>query len=82
MSDMDLDYENLTSQDIEMIYITVLYSCGHPMLRAIRRHQATSSQLMGHDREIDAWEKCQNCDAITAAKNAARDAHRAGDYLL
>ena len=80
MSDMDLDYEDLTYQDIETIYITVLYARGHPMLRAIRRHQATSRQLMGHDREITAWEKCQNCDAITAARLATRMERRAGGY--
>lgn len=76
----ELELENVTWQDLEMIYLTVWYKCGCPMMRGIRRFHATSRQLMGHDRIISTGEKCQNHNSLTAAKLAAERERKMESY--
>lgn len=47
--------------DSGLIFLTVHYACGQPMLRPVRRIHATVDQLSGKSREVFSPNNCKHC---------------------
>jgi hypothetical protein len=46
----------------ERYYQTVIYACGHPMLRATFRGNLTLHEMSATPREIMSWFNCPHCN--------------------